>query len=310
MSGVIRCGAAVVVLTLTAATHIVAQDATSPFVVGVWGQGDAIIPFADFDGRRWRSSWPAPVETEPDPRPLQRIPAAWWGRSTFQPAWELVEANGRRRNIQITGTASAALGSGCSSNLGLTTDAGARTYQYGTVLASSRAGAIEPVETLTSTAAEWRRVTALLPGIYQQHEASAWKDTSEDFRPDMTTPLSRPTLDAAFTSADELGQYLYFESSREFARRREQLGSERSFITGWLWRRSSELPFHVVIVQAATNDEDGKGVASFRPLGVVRHGAQRFWLGSLTSYAYSGLTVLDVRRAGVRQILVVDYAGC
>jgi hypothetical protein len=293
-----------------AATHVVAQDAPSPFVVGVWGQGDAIIPFADFDGRRWRSSWPAPVETEPDLRPLPQIPAAWWGRSTFQPAWELVEANGRRRTIRIIGTGPAALGSGCSSNLGLKTDAGANTYQYGTVLASSRAGTIEPVETLTSTAVDWRTVASLLPGIYRQHEQAAWKDTPEDFRPDMTTPLSRPNLDAAFSSADELGQYLYFESSREFARRREQLGSERSFISGWLWRRSSELSFQVVNVQAETNDEDGKSVASLRPLGVVRHGVQRFWLGSLSSYAYSGLAVLDVRRAGIRQVLVVGYAGC
>jgi hypothetical protein len=133
---------------------------------------------------------------------------------------------------------------------------------------------------------------------------------SEDFRPDLTAPLSRPSLDVAFVAGDELGQYVYFESSHEFARRREQLGSERSFITGWLWRRSPESLFQVVVVQVATNDEDGKGVASFPPLGVVRRGAQRFWLGSLSSYAYSGLTVLDVRRAGVRPTLVVDYAGC
>ena len=39
----------VVILVLTAA-RLVAQDATPPFVVGVWGPGEAILPFADFDG--------------------------------------------------------------------------------------------------------------------------------------------------------------------------------------------------------------------------------------------------------------------
>lgn len=292
------------------ATHVVAQDATSPFVVGVWGQGDAIIPFADFDGRRWRSSWPAPAEAEPDPRPLQRLPVAWWGRSTFQPTWELVEPNGRRRSVQITGTDSAGMGSSCSINIGLKTDVPANTFQYGTVLAANRAGVIEPVQAITFDATEWRIVSALLPAVYQRHEAPAWTEVSEDFRPVMTGRLPTPRLAAAFTSIDERGQYVYFESYREFARRPDQLGDERSFITGWLWRRSSALPFQAVTVQATTRDGDGKGAASFHPLGVVREGAQRFWLGSLSSYASSALAVLDVRRAGITQLLIVEYPGC
>jgi hypothetical protein len=78
-SRVLRRGAAVVLALISlTATHIVAQRTTQPFVVGVWGQGDAISPFTDFDGRRWHSSWPAPTETEPDRLLLQRLPAAWW----------------------------------------------------------------------------------------------------------------------------------------------------------------------------------------------------------------------------------------
>jgi hypothetical protein len=305
-----RCAAVVLALTVVAAGHVVAQDAPSPFVVGVWGQGDAIIPFADFDGHRWRSSWPLPVEAGLDSTPLRRIPAAWWGRSTFQPTWELVEPDGSRRSVQVTGTAPAGLGSSCSSNLGLKTDAPAETFRYGNVLAANRPGVVEPVDKLALHSADWRTVLALLPDIYHRFEATAWKDMSDDFRPDLSTPLTAPRLDGAFIVRDELGEFAYFESSREFARRRDQQGDERSFITGWLWRRSSAMPFQLVTVRSATNDGDGKGAGAFRPLGVVRQGTQRFWLGTLWSYAYSGVTVLGVSRAGIRQLLLVDYPGC
>jgi hypothetical protein len=287
-----------------------AQYATRPFVVGVWSQGDAVIPFADFDGQRWRSSWPAAVDSAPNLRPLEQVPAAWWGASTFQPAWELVEPTGRRRSIQITGTDAAGLGSSCSTNVGLKTNVPANTYQYGTVLAANRAGAIEPIETLTPKAFDWESVAAVLPSVYRDHEAAAWKDVQESNRPDLMATLPKPTLDTLFTWMDESSQYFYFESSRAFARRRDQFEYEHTFITGWLWRRSSASPLQAVSVQATTRDTDGKGGRSFRPLAVVRSGHQLFWLGSLSSYAYTGLTVLDVRRTGVREVLLVDYPGC
>jgi hypothetical protein len=152
-----RRGAAVVLaLTAIAATHVVAQEAPSPFVVGVWGEGDAIIPFADFDGRRWRNNWPAPVETEPSPRGLKQIPAAWWGSSAYQPAWELVEADGRRRTVRITGTGAAGLGSGCSRNLALKTDAGARsllpTHWANTCISSPRASSYDGASNVEANA--------------------------------------------------------------------------------------------------------------------------------------------------------------
>src|SRR5262245_19323165 len=150
-----RCSLVIILVLATATTSLMTQDLAIPFVVGVWGQGDAIIPFADFDGQSWRGSWPTPVETLHSLTPLPQIPAAWWGRSTFQPTWEVVESDGGRRHVQITGTVSAALGSGCSSNLGLKTDAPANAYQYGSVVATNRAGVAESVETTNSRRTDW-----------------------------------------------------------------------------------------------------------------------------------------------------------
>src|SRR3954469_4601737 len=80
------------------------QGPGEPFVVGVWADPDWIIPFADFDGRRWRSSWPGPAEPAPGPMPVRQVPPQWWGRSVFKPTWELIERDGVRRRIEVTGT--------------------------------------------------------------------------------------------------------------------------------------------------------------------------------------------------------------
>ena len=305
-----RSAALLLVLASAASCGLAAQRPAPPFVVAVWGTGDALIPFADFEGHRWRASWPEPVNAEVHAIPVEQIPADWWGASAFQPTWELLEPNGRRRRVRITGTTPASLGSGCSINLGLTTDVPPNNFRYGTVLATNQPGILKPVDTLTPDTSSWRTVRALLPDIYRRHEATAWADVSDDFHPDLTAPLNAPRLDAAYVFGDDHGEYAYFESAREFARRTGQLGTERSFITGWLWRPSSRMPFQLITVRSATNDEDDKSERSLRPLGIVLDGARRFWIGSLSSYAYAGLTVLDVARAGVRELLRVDYGGC
>jgi hypothetical protein len=294
-------------LGVLVAARLLAQGPVPPFVVAVSGDNDTLLPFADFDGQRWRSSWRPPGEEAPDPLPLEQIPPAWWGRSAFQPAWEVLDPATGRRQLQVVGTEATGLGSGCSWNLGLKTDGSNRTYPRGHTIAASRPGVVSPVESSSRDSAEWHAVAALLPWIYQQHEALAWKDTREAWRPALVGRLATPVLEAVFMTSDEQGQYVYFESRRDFTRRPNQLGDDHSFITAWLWRRSPEAAFQSIDVGAGRQDPDGKGAPSFLPLGVIRHGAQRFWLGS---YAYGGLTVLDVRRSGVTSLLRVDYPGC
>src|SRR4051812_22761711 len=281
-----------------------------PFVVGVWADPDSVIPFADFDGHRWRSSWPAPTDPAPEPMPVRQIPGSWWGRSAFQTTWEVIELDGARRHIRVTGTTPARLGSGCSGNLALTTDAPAGRYSYATVVAASRPGAIDPVQTLTSNTTDWRTITSLLPAIYKRYEAAAWQQVPDDWRPNMAAPVSGPRLGGAFIFKDEGSEFAYFESSRRFAPRRDQSEVLHSFITGWLWRASSRSSFQLVTVQPAASDDDGKGTPSFFPLGVVRQGSRQFWLGSSSSYADLSMDVVDVRRAAVTTVLSVDYPGC
>src|SRR5688572_16912860 len=135
-------GVLVVALTLVAGTRVSGQDALRPYVVAVWSEtGNSaktgvILPFADFDGQRWRSSWHTPIDTSdgasapPPLRQLRNIPATWWGPSDFQPTWEMLDPSGRRRSFQVTGTRWTGLGSSCSASVGLATDVPANVYGY------------------------------------------------------------------------------------------------------------------------------------------------------------------------------------
>ena len=299
----------VLVLVTFAAADLGAQRPLPPFVVGVWvtdqaAKQGAIIPFADFDGKQWHSNWPAPLDTSdgapapPPLTPLSTIPPAWWGRSNFEPTWELIEPTGQRRSLTIKGTDWAGHGSSCSANIGLLTNVPTRAYGYRDVLAANRAGVVEPVTTLTSTSAEWRTVSALLPGIYQRHD----KPSQNNGRPDGTAPSANPTLEALSASTDASGQYVYFESWRE---RRDPPGDLS--VAGWLWRRSASSGFQIISVQVMGRDtERGPG---FRPLGVVSDDFRRFWLGVWTGWD-NALAVLDVRRGRVKELVRVSYGGC
>jgi len=296
----LRSTTVVLLLAALPTPQMRAQAPFVPFVVAVWS-ANALLPFADFDGTRWRSSWPQPVDISsggpgilPIIPPLAKIPSRWWGRSTFQPAWELLEPDGRRRTVQIRGTLMGSVGTSCSATVGLRTNLPVDAYERH-ALAVSRPGVLEPIASATATHADWRTVSALLPDIYKRYDVP--KDVA---RPDLPEPGARVTLEELFSSTDASGHYVYFSSWR--ARMDRIWDSE---ITGWLWRRSSESPFQIIGVEARTRDDN-----EIIPLAVVNDGARRFWLVVASGKASSSMAVLDVRRGGVKEVLRVDYGGC
>jgi hypothetical protein len=107
------------------------------------------------------------------------------------------------------------------------------------------------------------------------------------------------------TPVDE--QFVFFEASRTISRPRY---AENLVMQGWLWRRAADADFQLVAVEVATRDNDGKGMPTVHPLGVVRENRRHVWVRSEGAYAHSALTVIDVRRGGVKELLRVDYPGC
>jgi hypothetical protein len=264
-----------------------AQSRIDPFVLAILADNNTLLPFASFDGARWRKTWPEPVE-DVDPKRLnspERIPRAWWGGMPFQPLWEVIEAGGRRSRVRIVGSNWSGMGSSCSSNIGMKIDAPVKTYQAYRALAASRPGVIEPVMTVTPDSPELTRVRALLPGMFRRHFGR-----SED----------TPTLLGLFKTSEVDGDYFYFEASRW----------PDSFMTGWLRHDAGGSSLVTVAIATGDRDGDGKGMEDFQPLGVIRHGDRRFWIGYVGGYAFAGLIVVDVRRNWTTTHVRVDYPGC
>ena len=54
----------------------------------LYGVGGIIIPFAAFDGKRWRNAWPPPALELTIPIDLRGIPSRWWGPTPPLDQWE------------------------------------------------------------------------------------------------------------------------------------------------------------------------------------------------------------------------------
>ena len=75
-------------------------------------------------------------------------------------------------------------------------------------------------------------------------------------------------------------------------------------MAGWLWRRSPQSSWQAVTSEIVHRNDYGSG--TFTPLGFVSDGARMFWLGIKDI----SLTVLDVRRAGVKPLVKVGMGLC
>jgi hypothetical protein len=261
-----------------------AQSRTAPFVLAILADNNALLPFASFDGDRWRKIWQEPVNGYPKLIAPERIPPAWWGGVPYQPTWEVVAANGRR-GVRIIRSVPATLGSCCAVNVGMRIDAPRRTFEPNTALATSRPDIVEPVTALTPQTLQWKHLDALLPRLFRKHFGAS---------------VDRPSLLKMFMSSEPDGQYFYFEASRW----------PESVIVGWLRSDASSSSLVIVSLKTGDRDGDGKGMEAFQPLGIIRDGDRRFWIGFLNSYANSALAIIDVRRNWMTEHVRVDYGGC
>ncbi|HEV2179274.1 MAG TPA: hypothetical protein VGR59_03090 [Gemmatimonadaceae bacterium] len=72
-----------VVVTLACATVAFGMTAAARaprarFVLGVLRRDGIVIPFATFDGKDWRTDWPAPRDHVDVPIDIASVPKDWW----------------------------------------------------------------------------------------------------------------------------------------------------------------------------------------------------------------------------------------
>src|SRR5262245_37089433 len=88
-----RGRAALIVIGLAATIGAAAQTripaASRAFAVGVLRRDGIVVPFADFDGKRWHASWPEPKGRVDVPIHVRDVPSGWWGKAGPLDTWEV-----------------------------------------------------------------------------------------------------------------------------------------------------------------------------------------------------------------------------
>src|SRR5581483_5415021 len=84
-----RLLAGATIVTIALGALALADDRAPGFSVAVLRRDGLLIPFADYDGKRWRRIWPDPADRVDVPIDLRNVPSKWWGRSGPHDNWQL-----------------------------------------------------------------------------------------------------------------------------------------------------------------------------------------------------------------------------
>ena len=96
------------------------QPPPASFTVGVLRRDALIVPFATYDGKRWKNYWPAPAVDADVPLNLRNVSSRWWGPVGPRDTWQIwtSEASPQMVNVRQPDWAP----SYCQKVVGLRTD--------------------------------------------------------------------------------------------------------------------------------------------------------------------------------------------
>ena len=93
-----RC---LLLLTLCLVSAVLARAGDEAFTIAVVRRDGILIPFATYDGKRWRSHWPSPRDRVDVPISLRSIPPGWWGPIPAIDTWQVTAGDGPPRVVRV-----------------------------------------------------------------------------------------------------------------------------------------------------------------------------------------------------------------
>ena len=296
-----------------AATLAAADSTRDVFAVGVLRRDGIVIPFATFDGRRWRNAWPAPQSSPIVPARLDDVPKRWWGPAGPIATWHTL-VNASERPIRVTQPDWVDVH--CARHLALRTDyatGGAVPTQTEQPypkdgLAASQAGRVQPIEDLAPTALELAPVVPVLLGAFNRAERDTASRTNH--------PMSRAQyehIQPAFEAIYAFGtspRFYYIEAIRAYRLlgQRPDECVAMAFGTGWFVREGASVRPLVMFVDLLSCDRHG---ASYMlPLGVVRSADRLFWMAQFSGWDHERYAVLELTPKKVDVMVSTWGGGC
>jgi hypothetical protein len=296
------------------------QTRAGPIMIGVLRSDGVLIPFGQFDGRRWSNPWPAPAAWRQPVVPLtfEDVPRDWWGRLGPQADWTLWKPAGSSSPLRATGTLR--LPVHCLPTVGLRTDyvpanpappQAVQPYPKEGLAAAGDAR-LEPVERLSTDARERAGLLEVLAPQFEKAEAAAirrFSDWTHPF-PDSIRNATTIALEALYRVSTSKGrEFYYVEAVKQYPslEPRDDCGLV-TFVRGWITLddpadRDPKVTATVVYCHRA-------GASYLLPLGILHVAGRRFLISQLSGWDHEVYEVADLDKLGERPELTVPGGDC
>lgn len=305
------------VACLSAAVFAAAQTARpGAFAIGVMRRDGIIVPFADFDGKRWRANWPAPKEQVDVPIQLRNVPSGWWGKIGPRETWQVWIAAQPAATVRVRQPDW--FEAQCWKQIGLRTDyrsaepppdPGTQPFPKDG-LAVSPALPIERIDVVP--------IGHLLPqpvvdafnkaeeqAIRDERQYTARLPTSRTHRESIT-----PKIEAIYGVGDPTGTRAYYvELSKEYADRRPAVCPTVVFGAGW-FVRDGAAPLRKLRFDAEVVDCERYGLLYMLPLGAIRLLDRLYWIAQWSGWDYEEYGVVEIKPKGVEDVIQVVGGRC
>jgi hypothetical protein len=285
------------------------------FAVGVLRRDAVVVPFASYDGAKWRADWPEP-ERDPDvPVDLRSVPKRWWGpvgpRDTWQ-AWIAGEAPRLLRVLQPDWVTAYAM-----RQIGLRTDYRAserlpppdvRPYPTDG-LAVSPPRIVEPIQIVAADDPERARLAPVVTEWFNRTERSIAKTDDHPIR-QADREQHAPAIEAVYAHGGD-PRVVYVEAAREYHANGEPDGACRAmaFGDGWFVRGRDE-QYTPVRTFVTVQDCDRPLASYMLPLGAIRASGRTFWLVQFSGWDCEIFEVAEITAAGVNPVVRRREGGC
>jgi hypothetical protein len=306
--------AAFVAATIVAASAAPNRNA---FTVGVLRRDGLIVPFATWDGKRWRDEWPKPEQDPNVPISLASIPDDWWGHAAPAETWH-VWAGGASAPAAVHVRQPDWYAAQCLRQIGLRTDYRAAAPPPPDVqpypkdgLAVSSTVPVLPIDTAPAGEPSEVMVEAFDEAESKLVDEGPWRLPPAIPRGDAGRARVPVTVEAEYVFADVDGtRYYYIEMSRTYVEPGfvARCGNI-SFGSGWFVHRRGHdlepLGFDVSIGEC-----DRYGFAYMLPLGVMRLRDRVYWIAQWSGWDYERYAIVELTPDKAKPVLSVYGGSC
>lgn len=296
------------------------QDA-SKFALAVLRRDGGVVPFATYEGRRWRARWPAEIRNIELPISLDDVPEDWWG---FEPAprtMTIWRDGARAGSVNLTGVSITR--PMCEPRITLKSDHKPSTappppfempYPKDGLLTSG-ALAIERVEAVERGSADWNRIVIAIKRQFDREETAAARaftnwvhPVNEDQRKLMQIAVEAlyrgPTGDPKWTA-------YYVEAVRQYPPGRQDKDGcgLATFGHGWVLVGDKDRDIKVRISAKVTYC-DRKGVGYMLPFGLIRANEKVYWIYQFSGFEEEWYEIAEPTEGGIRSHVAYRVGAC